>query len=307
MRNKAVIVGGVRRVGIAAGAALALACVPAMADQTVTFSNGAHGWTVNGIATINPVGGNPGAYMDHYQPDTFGIQIRNDTNPEFIGDYGAKGPVSLSVDVKVDVLAFSGSPVSRDLVIELVDYDNPPTFYPYVSVWAHVGTLQSFQVWTNYSIDIENPTSATLPAGWGGTGDEDPVTFEPRLPPNRTFASVLAGVDEIRFTTFVPGWSFGGTEFGLGVDNVSIVSLGSGCQPDLTTGAVPGQPGYGVPNGTLNNDDFFYYLSQFAAGNLVVADLTTGAVAGQPGYGVPNGVINNDDFFFYLSLFAAGC
>ncbi|MCB9841592.1 MAG: PQQ-dependent sugar dehydrogenase [Phycisphaeraceae bacterium] len=76
---------------------------------------------------------------------------------------------------------------------------------------------------------------------------------------------------------------------------------------DLTNGAVPGQPGYGVPNGVLTNDDFFYYLAQFAAGNVAVADLTTGAVAGQPGYGVPNGVITNDDFFYYLTIFGAGC
>jgi len=79
------------------------------------------------------------------------------------------------------------------------------------------------------------------------------------------------------------------------------------CQPDLTTGAVAGQPGYGVPNGVLNNDDFFYYLAQFAAGNAAVADMTTTAVPGSPGYGQPNGVINSDDFFFYLSIFAAGC
>ncbi len=79
------------------------------------------------------------------------------------------------------------------------------------------------------------------------------------------------------------------------------------CRPDLTTGAIPGGPGYGNPNGTLNNDDFFYYLSQFAAGNLAVADLTAGAIPGQLGYGVPNGIINNDDFFFYLSIFATGC
>ncbi|MCA9287161.1 MAG: hypothetical protein KDA05_01165, partial [Phycisphaerales bacterium] len=29
---------------------------------------------------------------------------------------------------------------------------------------------------------------------------------------------------------------------------------GGGCQPDLTTGAVPGVAGFGVPNGILNND-----------------------------------------------------
>ena len=79
------------------------------------------------------------------------------------------------------------------------------------------------------------------------------------------------------------------------------------CEPDLTAGAVPGQPGYGLPNGVLNNDDFFYFLAQFAAGNLAVADMTAGAVPGQPGYGTPNGIINNDDFFYYLALFASGC
>ncbi|MEZ6234984.1 MAG: GC-type dockerin domain-anchored protein [Phycisphaerales bacterium] len=87
----------------------------------------------------------------------------------------------------------------------------------------------------------------------------------------------------------------------------TYVEEAGGCEPDLTTGAVPGVSGYGVPNGIVNNDDFFYYLAEFAAGNLAVCDLTTGAVAGQPGYGVPNGVLNNDDFFYYLAIFAEGC
>ncbi|MEZ6232773.1 MAG: GC-type dockerin domain-anchored protein [Phycisphaerales bacterium] len=91
-------------------------------------------------------------------------------------------------------------------------------------------------------------------------------------------------------------------------DDLSLTQVGGpSCEPDLTTGAISGQPGYGVPNGVLNNDDFFYYLAQFAAGNLAEADLTTGAIAGQPGYGVPNGILNNDDFFYYLAIFAAGC
>ncbi|MCA9287052.1 MAG: hypothetical protein KDA05_00620, partial [Phycisphaerales bacterium] len=68
-----------------------------------------------------------------------------------------------------------------------------------------------------------------------------------------------------------------------------------------------GQPGYGVPDGLLNSNDFFYYLNEFAAGNVAVADLTTGAVPGQPGYGVPNGTLDNNDFFYYLAIFAAGC
>ena len=77
------------------------------------------------------------------------------------------------------------------------------------------------------------------------------------------------------------------------------------CRPDLTTGAIPGSPGYGVCNGVLNNDDFFYFLAQFAAGNLAVADSAT-AIPGSPGYGVQRH-LNNDDFFFHLTIFSAGC
>ncbi|MCA9288812.1 MAG: PQQ-binding-like beta-propeller repeat protein [Phycisphaerales bacterium] len=79
------------------------------------------------------------------------------------------------------------------------------------------------------------------------------------------------------------------------------------CQPDLTTGSVPGAAGYGVPNGVVGNEDFFYYLAQFTAGNTAVADMTTSAIAGAPGYGVPDGVLNNEDFFYYLTIYAQGC
>ena len=54
------------------------------------------------------------------------------------------------------------------------------------------------------------------------TGDEDPVTFEPILPAGRSWTDVLAGVDRIEFTTFVPGFFFGFTNFDLSIDNVSI-------------------------------------------------------------------------------------
>ncbi len=104
----------------------------------------------------------------------------------------------------------------------------------------------------------------------------------------------------------------GATQIGLTMDGagdapVEAGSPASGCRPDLTTFAIPGTPGYGLPDGVLNNDDFFYYLSQFAEGNLAVADLTMFAVPGTPGYGVPDGILNNDDFFYYLTVFAQGC
>jgi hypothetical protein len=91
------------------------------------------------------------------------------------------------------------------------------------------------------------------------------------------------------------------------IDNLRYTVSNPTCAADLTTGAIAGQAGYGIPDRTLDNDDFFFYLSQFSAGNLAIADVTHGAVAGQPGYGTPNGVINNDDFFYYLAIFATGC
>jgi hypothetical protein len=61
-----------------------------------------------------------------------------------------------------------------------------------------------------------------LPPDWGGTGAEDPITFEPRLPPDRTFASVLSSVDEIVFTTFQPGFFYIDEYFDVAVDNISV-------------------------------------------------------------------------------------
>ncbi|MCB9841239.1 MAG: hypothetical protein H6809_06290 [Phycisphaeraceae bacterium] len=97
------------------------------------------------------------------------------------------------------------------------------------------------------------------------------------------------------------------TTFGQAFMRIRAFEPAPSCRPDLTTGAIAGQPGYGVPNGVLNNDDFFYFLAEFSNGNVGVCDLTTGAIPGQPGYGVPNGVLNNEDFFYYLAIFSAGC
>jgi len=132
---------------------------------------------------------------------------------------------------------------------------------------------------------------------------------------NGRFYSFNADLSE-RWSVSVPNINIGAPAMGrdgtlvvagIGTNIVAYRTPRASCRPDLTTTAIPGTPGYGVPNGVLNNDDFFYYLSQFSAGNVAVADLTTGAIPGQPGFGVPNGVINNDDFFYYLSIFAAGC
>ena len=197
-----------------------------------TFDNGTEGWSVSGRDDISQTGGNPGANMDVEVLDVFGISIRNDTNGAFLGDFGRFGSqVELSVDVNINsiwMFDLDGNPfeVPRNLVVELVDYnEDPENPYPYTSVWFNFGEISAdLPGWRNFSITVD-PNATELPSGWGGTGDEDPETFEPRLPADRTFASVMASVEEIRFTSLEPGWFFAFTNFDLQVDNPSVTAV----------------------------------------------------------------------------------
>lgn len=207
--------------------AAALAATTAWAGGTVvTFDNGPEGWSVNGNDTITPAGGNPGAYIDHYQFDTFGIEVRTSRNFNFLGDYGARGPVTLACDFEVITISNPFDPsqeFQRNIILELRDFDNPPEGFPWVSVWYNIGLLPGPEEgWHTYEVEILDPNATDLPPGWGGYGAEDPDTFAPILPADRTFKSVLASVDQVVFTTFEPGFFYGFTTFDVNVDNISI-------------------------------------------------------------------------------------
>ena len=193
-----------------------------------TFDNGTEGWSVSGRDTISPTGGNPGANMDVFIDEAFGADTRNETNANFLGDYTRfGGPVRIGLDFKVNSIRTvpAGNEVPRDLVVELRDYNPPGSNYPYVSVWMNFGEIGShLPGWRHFEVTVD-PTQTALPAGWGGTGDEDPVTFEPRLPPDRTFASVLANVEEIHFTTMVPGFFYTFTTFEVQADNITVAAV----------------------------------------------------------------------------------
>jgi hypothetical protein len=201
------------------------ALLPVGARATTTsFEAGTEGWSVSGRDTISPTGGNPGSHLDVELIDVFGAEIRNNSNADFLGDVTRFGaPLRLSIDIAIESISFFGTEVSRDLVVELVDYNPPGSAYPYVSTYYHLGELSASKPgWRHFEVTIADPFSTALPIGWRGTGDEDPVTFEPRLPMDRTFASVLQSVDELRFTTFVPGFFYGFTNFVMRVDNPTL-------------------------------------------------------------------------------------
>lgn len=79
------------------------------------------------------------------------------------------------------------------------------------------------------------------------------------------------------------------------------------CAADLTGSSDPNDLAYGIPDGSADASDFFYYLDAFASGDADTADLTGSADPNDPQYGTPDGSIDAADFFFYLDLFVQGC
>lgn len=219
------------RIGFGMCASLAIAATAQLAaannTTVVTFDNGTEGWIgpqgFGGSTVIDAAGGNGGANL-HTDFQDFGIEFRNSTNTAFVQDLTQYSSVTFSVDVKVNLMEFFGLPVSRPWVLELRDYDQPGPDNPlYSSVWFELANISLNPNWVTYSITIDNPQSAALPAGWGGSGDID-GSFNPILPAGVTFASILAGYDEIAFTTFEPGFFFGESEHDVQLDNITIIT-----------------------------------------------------------------------------------
>jgi hypothetical protein len=192
----------------------------------VTFDNGDEGWKgpqgFGGMTFIDQNFGNPQPSLRTQFTD-FGITFYNNTNPAFTGDFTSTMTAEISIDAYTTALNFLGLPTPREFIVELRDYDAPPAGYPYVSVWHSLGVLdENDPGWHIWGVTIDDTSATDLPPGWGGTGAEDPMTFEPMLPPDRTFASVLAGVDEMAFTTFVPGFFFADSFYDVAVDNITV-------------------------------------------------------------------------------------
>ena len=211
----------------AALAAFALlgAALPAAAAVT-TFDHGTSGWrgaqgSGGGGTFIDTDLGNDAPALHTVFTD-FGITFSNQRRA-FTGDFTASPSLQIGIDVNTLSLTYGGQQVTRDLIVEFRDHDNAPDGMPYTSVWARIGTLDaSTPGWTTFSITIADTSATTLPSGWGGYGAENPVTFEPELPAGRTFANVLAGVDELAFGTLVPGFFYGFTDFNVAVDNITL-------------------------------------------------------------------------------------
>lgn len=213
--------------------ALGLGATSAMAGiagtTVVDFEDGTtQGWEgpqgPGGNSFIDNTAGVGGGAGYRTQFNNFGITFANSTNAAFTGDFSGFDSVTFGVDVRVDQIG-TFLPVSRPWVVELRSYDLAQGGFPWTSVYFVLDNIsQSNNAdYQSYSVTID-PTSGMLPAGWGGYGAEDPMTFEPILPDGVTFADVLADVDEIAFTTLQPGFFFSFDDYDVTLDNISVTT-----------------------------------------------------------------------------------
>lgn len=258
----------------------------AIEPDLITFDDGTHGFDANpDCETIVPDGGVPGAYWNFVNRECDGIyyvrawfDLTNNVNPAWIGDYTAMGPVRISMDVNInryDYIPFWGPPVEveeyRKLVVELRDYDDPYTdpetgySWPWTSVQYIAGTYPDrLDGWKHFDIDIEDPFATEMPDGWiGFGGPEDPNTYMPQLPPDRTFTDVLQGIDEIVIHSIEPGYFYAiAFIHDIDVDNLQIREMPQYCNGVEATvwvdyhGMVHGGQFDGKPfNGVLHGSD----------------------------------------------------
>jgi hypothetical protein len=281
---------------LAALALAAQACPPAtvLAQPTVIhaedFESGAtSGWLANGLPTIEPFGGSPpgSAYLSLPLGDFFGFQLRNQT-PGFAltGDLTRHaGPIEFDFDLTVITSRTFGGmtldPEAYPLIFEFVDYG--PTGSIPVSVYLLGPPMPAEgSGWARFSFVLPDPTQLALPPGWGGTGDEDPRTGEPRLPPGRTYTSVLRNVDEVRVSTFRPGWFYGFNFWEVGWDNIEARVPAGACRVDLNA------------DGVIDFNDLLVFLNLYNTQD-PRADFNH------------DGVIDFNDLLVFLNEYNAGC
>lgn len=218
-----------------AGATLsfgALAITPG-STTTVDFSNGAAGWIgrvgvpAAGGTTLDTSLGNDAPSLHTVYNDFLhvGLRFYTDSAP-FVGDYTQAKSITISLDINPIRMAVgsTGTAVSKDVYIDLLDYDHPADGYDSSMVSYKLGTIVAGTGWQTLSVTLDQTTLDTLPAGWTATG-----SLGSTMASGLTFAQLLSGIDNIAFR--IPASSGSAVSYDVAVDNISISSVAAVPEP----------------------------------------------------------------------------
>ena len=79
------------------------------------------------------------------------------------------------------------------------------------------------------------------------------------------------------------------------------------CKADLTHTNDPGDWGYSVPDGVVDQADLDYFTYWHGQGNLAIADVASCSNCETLSCGNPNGIVNLDDYVMFLCWWNEGC
>jgi hypothetical protein len=284
---------------------VAVAGTPAMAQSVLLsedFENGNNsGWESTGGSQLLFSGGNPGAYLGVPYGDWYWITLGTDQlGNAATGDLTRHGgALEFAVDIRVFQLNnWFNEPMDPNnfpVVIQFIDGTGPNEVSVY---FVGNGMPRVNQEWVRFTFQVPDPSGTQLPPGWGGTGDEDPVTYEPILPPGRTYRSVMQNVTEVRITTAVPGYFYIPSWWEVGFDNLRIQTAGGPVCYANCDGSTAAP--------ILNVEDFTCFINEFASAQALPHEQQVIHYANCDG-STTAPVLNVDDFTCFINQFAAGC
>lgn len=199
------------------------------ATTVETFDNGGNegAWTFGtGNETIEPEGGNPGAYLRDRTLVTFTPRASTSFGAAsaFTGDYTARGVTSVGIDLAV--ASASGNYTGRTLTLILLNDNGTPAdllddwgAYTVTSLplppSGVIGFADILQ-WRSYDIPVP-ATSRTLPAGWKWISRST-------LRPNGSWNRLMRDVDHVGFEFGDPELLYPLFSWDVAMDNPRITT-----------------------------------------------------------------------------------
>jgi len=190
--------------------------------------NNTGGWTFGNafFERVEPVGGNPGAYLRNEFLDTFAPSARTTLGVDspFVGDYRARGVSVVEADLVLFYVDFAaqGRPLTVVLYSDAGTPDDSSDDCSVYRVGGKPGPQPNGQ-WNRYRFRVPS-SSVTAPPRWAAQGCAGRTVDE-------AWNLVITDVDQLRFFVGDPELFYVFQVWDIGLDNPSI-SWGTS-DPDL--------------------------------------------------------------------------